>query len=255
MSNQSTTSYRWSTFVRDHRETLVFFLFLIEMICRFVKRALPFDAEHPREHIESTRDLMIIIDTLNVDELFFKELREYFSSYGTLYACKCCREDNFEYILVEFADFGKANLFVFPLTRSSSSDQVDRIILDKPHYFNDQELHIMKYTSSNRTLMNIKYSSTEHSIIQDACDVDDDQKFLKYEYNFKKDLSDKHARQDLSEVDYENEIRRLQGLLKNLSEDFILKRQQLEDECCEQLRKLNENANQTHRLQQDLERG
>lgn len=113
----------------------------------------------------------------------------------------------------------------------------------------------MKLTSSNRTMMNIKYSSNDHSIIQDACDVEDDQKFLKYEYNYKKDLSDKHAREELSEIDYENEILRLQDLLKKLSEDFILKRQQLEDDCCEQLRKLNENANQTHRLQQDLERG
>jgi hypothetical protein len=62
------------------------------------------------------------------------------------------------------------------------SDQVDRIILDKPHYFNQQELNLMKCISSNKALMNIKYSSNENSsIIKDAIDVDDDQKFLKYE--------------------------------------------------------------------------
>ena len=91
------------------------------LLCRYVKRAIPFDAEHPREHIESTRDLMIVIDCLTVDELFLKELREYFSSYGTLYACKCCREETFEYILVEFADPGTTNLFLLPLTHPSSS--------------------------------------------------------------------------------------------------------------------------------------
>lgn len=115
---------------------------------------------------------------------------------------------------------------------------------------------MMKMTSSNRILMNIKYSSNDNSmIIKDAIDVDHDEKFLRYESNYKKDLSEKCAQQDLNETDLENEIVRLQNLLRKLNEDFIVKRQQLEDDCCEQLRKINENANQTHRLQQDLERG
>jgi hypothetical protein len=50
--------------------------------------------------------MMIVIDSFDIDEQFLKDLREYFSSYGTLYACKCCHEENFDYILVEFADFG-----------------------------------------------------------------------------------------------------------------------------------------------------
>lgn len=50
---------------------------------------------------------MIVLDSLNADEQFLKDLREYFSSYGTLYACKYCRETNFDYVLVEFADYGK----------------------------------------------------------------------------------------------------------------------------------------------------
>jgi len=53
----------------------------------------------------------------------------------------------------------------------------------------------------------------------------------------------------------ENEIVRLQNILKNLTEDFVIQRKQLEDDCCEQLRQLNENADQTYRLQQDLEKG
>ncbi|CAF3156599.1 unnamed protein product, partial [Rotaria sp. Silwood2] len=92
----------------------------------YVKRAIPFNAEYPREHIDSSRDIMIVIDSINVDEQFLKDLREYFSSYGTLYACKYCHEANFDYILVEFADY----------------DQVDRIIFDKLDYFNKDEFNI-----------------------------------------------------------------------------------------------------------------
>jgi hypothetical protein len=104
--------------------------------------------------------------------------------------------------------------------------------------------------------MNIKYSSNEtSSIIKDAIDVDDDQKFLKYEFNYKKDCSEKNAKQNISDIDLENEVFRLRNVLKKMNNDFSLKRKQLEDDCCEQLRKLNENADQTHRLQQDLEQG
>lgn len=135
-------------------------------------------------------------------------------------------------------------------------DQVDRIILDKPHLFHNQQLNVMKYISSNKTLMNIKYSSKDNSLlIKDAIDVnDDDRKFLKYELNYKKDLT-KKFNDNISEIDLENEVYRLQNVLKKLTEDFTYKRKQLEDNCCEQLRKLNENADQTHRLQQDLEQG
>ncbi len=114
----------------------------------------------------------------------------------------------------------------------------------------------MKHLPANRTLMNIKYSSNENSsIIKDAIDVDDDQKFLKYELNYKKNLSERKSNDNISEIDLENEVFRLQNVLKNMTEEFSMKRKQLEDDCCEQLKKLNENADQTHRLQQDLEQG
>ena len=88
--------------------------------------------------------------------------------------------------------------------------------------------------------MNIKYSSKEKSTtIKDAIDVDDDQKFLKYELNFKRDLSEK-KKEPISEVDLENEVYRLQNVMKKLNEEYSIKRKQLEDDCCEQLRKLNE---------------
>ncbi|CAF3457158.1 unnamed protein product [Rotaria sp. Silwood1] len=203
----------------------------------YVKRAIQFNADYPREHIDSSRDLMIVVDSINVDEKFLKGLREYFSSYGTLYACKYCHEVNFDYILVEFADY----------------DQVDRIILDKPHYFNDYELNVMKCISANKILMNKKYSSKENSSIkQDSIDIDDDYKFLNFELNLKNNSFLKKT--DLiSEHKLEKEVHRLQNFLKQIIEDFNIKRKQLEDDCCEQLRKLNENADKTHQLQQDLE--
>jgi translation elongation factor EF-G len=146
--------------------------------------------------------------------------------------------------------FFKSSKFFFFL------DQVDRIILDKPHFINQQQLNLMKHLPANRTLMNIKYSSNENSsIIKDAIDVDDDQKFLKYELNYKKNLSERKSNDNISEIDLENEVFRLQNVLKNMTEEFSMKRKQLEDDCCEQLKKLNENADQTHRLQQDLEQG
>jgi hypothetical protein len=70
---------------------------------------LPVDPDHPRERFDTSRDLMIVYDlnNKNNNEQFLSELRNYFSSYGTIYACKYCHEANFDYILVEFADIGK----------------------------------------------------------------------------------------------------------------------------------------------------
>lgn len=56
---------------------------------------------------------MILADSMNVNEQFLKDLREYFSTYGTLYACKCCHQADLDYILVEFADYGKKSNIEF----------------------------------------------------------------------------------------------------------------------------------------------
>ncbi|CAF1002542.1 unnamed protein product [Rotaria magnacalcarata] len=206
----------------------------------YVKRALPVDDEHPRERFETTRDLMVVIDfgdTICDEKEFLSELRDYFSSYGTLYACKYCQEKNFRYILVEFADI----------------DQVDRIILDKPHYYCDHLLDVMKSIPSNFDLMNKKYeSNTQQSsvIIKDAID-DNNYDYAKVRNDFSKSKS--VAKEPISEIDLENEVYRLQNVLKKMSEEFAIKRQQLDDQFSEQLKQLDANTEQTNLLQRDLE--
>lgn len=98
--------------------------------------------------------------------------------------------------------------------------------------------------------MNIKYSSTE----EESIDVDIADKFLRYEFNVRNNSFQK-KNDSINENDLESEIQRLQNLIKQTSEDFNVKRKQLEEDCCEELRKLNENANKSHQLQQDLEQG
>lgn len=200
---------------------------------------------------------MILSQFLQPDQDFLQELREYFSSYGTVYACKYCRETNFDYFLVEFADYGKSESNADTKISPSRgvSDQVDRVLLDRPHFFNKQELTVMKSFTLNRTLMNIKFCPTDQpSIVQDAIDVDDDQRFLKFELNFKETRAEK-KNAFVSEVDLQNEVVRLRTTMKQMNEEFNIQRRQLEEDCCRQLKKLNEDADRTHRLQQDLEQG
>ncbi|CAF1106945.1 unnamed protein product [Adineta steineri] len=205
----------------------------------YVKRALPVDDEHPRERFDTTRDLMIVIDFKNDNynnEQFLTKLREYFSTYERVYACKFCHETNFDYILVEFGD----------------KDAVDRIILDKPHFYNDQRLDVMKFLPSNIEIMNSKYASKKpsKSVIKDAIDDDD------HDFSASRKSSGKQnptAKEPISETDLQNEVYRLQNALKKMNEEYAAKRRQLEEECCERLKQLNENADKTQSLQQDLE--
>ncbi|CAF1154118.1 unnamed protein product [Adineta ricciae] len=206
----------------------------------YVKRALPIDDDHPRERFETTRDLMVVIDS--DDEIFkqadfLQQLREYFSSYGRIYACKYQHEANFDYILVEFAD----------------KDPVDRIILDKPHHYNDHELAVMKYIQSNIELMNRKYvrKKQQSSTAKDAID-DDNYQSINSSSNTSSRSTSK-AKEPINEVDLQNEVFRLQSVLKSLNDEFDLKQKQLEDTCCQQLKQLSENATKKIRLQQDLE--
>lgn len=124
-------------------------------------------------------------------------------------------------------------------------DQVDRVILDKPHYFNKIQLNVMKYMSTNKTLLNMKHSPKHN---------EKDSKILASELSLK-DNSFRKFDDLISEISLENEIRRLQNVLKQINEDFNIQRQKLEDDCCEQLRKLNEDAGKAHQLQQNLEQG
>jgi len=49
---------------------------------------------------------MITVDSFVPTDKYLDDLREYFSSYGMLYACKYAHEKAFDYILIEFADYG-----------------------------------------------------------------------------------------------------------------------------------------------------
>ncbi len=112
----------------------------------------------------------------------------------------------------------------------------------------------MKYLPSNIEIMNKKYSSNKQrsSIIKDAID-DDNYDFTTHGNNVeKKNLL---MKEPISEIDLQNEVYRLQNALKRMNEDFAIRRKQLEDDCCEQLKQLNENADKTQSLQQDLEQG
>ena len=133
-------------------------------------------------------------------------------------------------------------------------DQVDRIILDKPHYYNDDELDVMKFIKSNVELMNKKYSKTkqEKIIVKDAID-DENCDSIKTPVNSEKMNS--ITKEPISEIDLENEVYRLQDIFRKINEEFAIKRKQLEDDCCEQLKKLNDNSEKTLNLQQDLEQG
>ena len=103
-----------------------------------------------------------------------------------------------------------------------SLDQVDQIILDRPHYLHHYHLNVRKSSVSTRV------------------DVGDEV-----------DLDQSHRTED----ELENEVERLKQTITQMNEEFYLQRKDLEDHCCEQLRDLNEKAEKTHRLQQDLEKG
>jgi hypothetical protein len=76
-------------------------------LIRYVRRTLLNNPQSPREHLDSSRDLMILLEDRSNDESFLVSLRDYFAFYGHVYACKYNVDLSFPYILVEFADYGK----------------------------------------------------------------------------------------------------------------------------------------------------
>ena len=145
----------------------------------------------------------------------------------------------------------KVNTFFERFSTCSVSDQVDRIILDKPHYYNEHQLDVMKYIPSNVELTNVRYSSKK-LLVKDAIDDDNYNSVISGD---RLSRNQSVTKEPISEIDLENEVYRLQEVFKKLNEDFACKRKQLEDDCCEQLKTLNQNDDKTHRSQQDLEQG
>ena len=94
----------------------------------------------------------------------------------------------------------------------------------------------MKFLPSNIEIMNKKYSSNKQqsSVIKDAID-DDNHDFTKSRNNF--DKKNSITKEPISEIDLQNEVYRLQNSLKKMNEDFAMKRKQLEEDCCEELKK------------------
>jgi hypothetical protein len=77
---------------------------------RYVKRVLPKDNEHTRDHFEESRSIIIMIDfdhhTVD-DQQVLTELVEYFSSYGNIDSSNYCHVSSFSYIEIQFVDRGK----------------------------------------------------------------------------------------------------------------------------------------------------
>ena len=92
------------------------------------------------------------------------------------------------------------------------------------------------------------------STIRDAIDMPDDDESFQFEQNESPALFNQSSRR-LSDLELETEVNRLQRMLKQINEDFVNQRKQLEEDCCQELKQLNVNADRTHRLQQDLEKG
>lgn len=97
----------------------------------------------------------------------------------------------------------------------------------------------MKFIQSNIDIMNRKYS------YRDAVDQDEDSFFD----------SSKPKKETINESDLEKEVYRLQDTLQRMSEDFAQQRKQLEDNCCEQLKQLNQTIEKNQQVKQDLEKG
>ena len=143
-----------------------------------------------------------------------------------------------------------------PFVTLFPADQVDRVVLDRPHYLHGSLLNVMKCIPSNKAAVKRQLCSSidagDDTILER--DATDDNDWSKFETSDQQSTSGFRP-DSRGAFELEADVQRLQTTLKKMNEDFVVKRKRLEDDCCEQLRRLNENADQTHRLQQDLEKG
>ena len=105
MFSASTSSIRRSNSVKRRRNTTIKRYFS-RCFFRYVKRSLPFDAEHPRERFEATEELMIVIN-FEPSQTFLDELTNFFSSYGKIEDVRYKFAKNFRFVLLKFTDRGK----------------------------------------------------------------------------------------------------------------------------------------------------
>ena len=112
----------------------------------------------------------------------------------------------------------------------------------------------MKFISSNVEMMNSKYASNKQlsSRTTDIIDNDDNDN---NDHMETRNRFNAVTKEPISERVLENEVYRLQTVLKQINEDFECKRQQFEEQWCKQLKKLELDTNQTICLQRDLEQG
>lgn len=134
-------------------------------------------------------------------------------------------------------------------------DQVDRIILDKPHYYNEHQLDVMKFIESNIDIVNKRSAMKNQkcsTIVKDAID-DDSYDYNKSQNNFQRSVAS--VKEPINEEDLKAEVFRLQDILRKMNEEFSIKRKQLEDECTDQLKQFNADIAQTTRSPKELEEG
>ena len=182
------------------------------------------------------------------DPAFLAAIGEYFAIYGKFQSSKYCHEKNFAYVLIQFEDRGKVS---FDRCRERedlflSLDQVDQIILDKPHFYKEHTLQVMKFLPSNIDSMNKKYArrGEDRSNIPDMSRVQS-----------KPDLLDfPSQREPIDELNPQNEVFRLQERIKTMNDDFARQRKQLKEKYGEELRTLSVQTAATRRLQEDIEK-
>ena len=102
--------------------------------CLHLRRLLP--RNRPMfERVLATNKLIISLNyPSNDDEFNENNIRKYFSKYGSIISCR---------ILIDRTEF---------LIEFIRSDTVDAVIVDEPHYYNDQQLILRKYVSSDQVL-------------------------------------------------------------------------------------------------------
>lgn len=195
-------------------------IFLLLLFFRYVKRSLPFDPEHPRERFEATEELMIVIN-FEPSRTFLDELTKFFSSYGKIEYVGYEFAETFRFVLLKFTDRGKqkGKRFDFDIKRrkcnvSFSKDSVDQIILDKPHFYNDVQLDVMKYIENNIELTSAKFANSTSN----------------------------------------DKIFQREKFVKELHDDFERKRQSLEEDSKEQCDALEESTKKTRRLHDELQK-